>query len=170
MLSASVALGPIALVTHWKNITATGVPSCDMVGLLKVGPKPLACTRAHMNSVNPKIGIMRVFAMNMYLSVETLRYSNGSCMMMKRKKHSSSEEVTWALAGSLFLKWLKEGQMAEIMIWRHWPPWKLCVPGCSSVDPSSFVRSAHLPNQITATTPRMKTANFEPRMPNAERQ
>lgn len=60
MFKASVALGPIAVVTHWKKTTTTGVPSVMRVGLEKVGPKPFAATRAQMNSVKPKIGMMNV--------------------------------------------------------------------------------------------------------------
>lgn len=64
MFSAKVALGPMAVVTHWKNTTATGVPSLIYVPWEKVGPNPLAATRAQMNSVRPKIGITMVLAMN----------------------------------------------------------------------------------------------------------
>lgn len=63
MLSANVALGPMAVVTHWKNTTATGVPSLMCVPLEKVGPKPFAATKAQMKRVMPKMGIMIVFAM-----------------------------------------------------------------------------------------------------------
>lgn len=40
MLSASVALGPMAVVTHCKKTTAAGVPSFMCVGFENVGPKP----------------------------------------------------------------------------------------------------------------------------------
>lgn len=42
MFNARVALGPIAVVTHWKNTTTAGVPSLMFVPFEKVGPKPLA--------------------------------------------------------------------------------------------------------------------------------
>lgn len=57
ILSASVAFGPIAVVTHWKNTTATDVPSVIWVGFENVGPNPLAATRAQMKRVRPKIGM-----------------------------------------------------------------------------------------------------------------
>lgn len=56
MFKARVALGPMAVVTHWKKTTAVGVPFVMRVGLLKVGPKPWAATRAQMKSVRPKMG------------------------------------------------------------------------------------------------------------------
>ena len=63
MLSARVAFGPMVVVTHWKNTTATGVPSRIFVGFEKVGPNPFAATKAQMKSVMPKMGMMIVFAM-----------------------------------------------------------------------------------------------------------
>lgn len=63
MFSASVALGPMAVVTHWKKTTTAGVPSVILVPCLKVGPKPFAATKAQINSVRPKMGITTVLAM-----------------------------------------------------------------------------------------------------------
>ena len=56
-------------------------------------------------------------------------------MMMKRKKQRSSAEVTWELSGMWLGKLLKEGQMAEIITARHWPPWKDCVPAWNQYSP-----------------------------------
>ena len=42
MLSASVAFGPMVVVTHWKKTTTAGVPSLMCVPLENVGPKPFA--------------------------------------------------------------------------------------------------------------------------------
>jgi len=42
MFNASVALGPIAVMTHWKKTTTEGVPSVMCLLFEKVGPKPLA--------------------------------------------------------------------------------------------------------------------------------
>lgn len=64
MLSANVAFGPMAVVTHWKNTTTAEVPSVMWVPLLKVGPKPLAAAKAQIKRVRPKIGMTFVFAMN----------------------------------------------------------------------------------------------------------
>ncbi|KAI7223985.1 hypothetical protein KC333_g226 [Hortaea werneckii] len=152
MLSANVALGPIAAVTHWKNITAVGVPSVILVGLLKVGPKPFACTKAQMNSVSPKIGIITVLAMNIQRRVETWRYSSGSWIIMKRKKHSSSADVT----GDHNLEAL---------------PALETLRSCSTISDAQQVawRDFAIPNQMTATAPRMNTANLDPRIPNADR-
>lgn len=87
MFKASVAFGEIVVVTHWKNTTATGVPSRILVPLEKVGPNPFAvfgldhslqiqeyhlpATKAQMNNVIPKIGITIVFAMNKNRSFDT---------------------------------------------------------------------------------------------------
>jgi len=47
-----------------------------------------------MNKVRPKIGIMMVFAMNRYLSVDTCSQSSGNWTRIKRKKYSICAEVT----------------------------------------------------------------------------
>jgi hypothetical protein len=67
--------------------------------------------------------MMHVLTMKRYLSFDTFRYSSGNCSIMARKKHSSSAEVMGPFAGSLFGKWLKEGQMALIIVETHWPVW-----------------------------------------------
>lgn len=105
-----------------------------------------------MNKVKPNTGIITVLAMNIYRRLLTCSHNSGSWTRMKRKKHSSSALVTWAPAGRWFGKSSNEGQMAEIMTARHWPPWKDCVP-----------------NQMHATTPRTKTAKREPRRPKEAR-
>jgi hypothetical protein len=81
--------------------------------------------------------MMHVLTIKRYLSFDTFKYSSGSCSRIARKKHSSSAEVMGPFAGSLFGKWLKEGQMALIMVETHWPVWYVCVP-----------------NQMMATIPR----------------
>lgn len=122
-----------------------------------IGPREEArahspATRAHMNKVSPNIGMMIVLAMNRYRSLLTCSQRRGSWTRMNKKKHNSCALVTWALSGRWLGKSLNCGQMAEIMTSRHWPPWKDCVP-----------------NQMHATTPRMNTAKYDPRMPKEAR-
>lgn len=107
---------------------------------------------AQMNRVKPKMGIMTVLTINMYLKLLTWSHSSGSWTMMKRKKQSSSALVTRASGDRWFGKVSNCGQMAAIMTCKHCPPWNDCVP-----------------NQIQATTPRTKTAAYEPLMPNEAR-
>jgi hypothetical protein len=136
MFRASVAFGPMAEVTHCRKTTATGVPSVIFDGLEKTGPKPFAAFTAHANRTIPKIGMMHVFTIKRYRSLDTLSHSSGACRMMARKKQRSSAEVIGPEDGRWLGKWLKDGQMALSMVDTHWPAWYVCVP-----------------NQIIATIP-----------------
>ena len=53
-----VAFGAIALLIAVKKTTGTGIPEVIRVGLLKIGPKPLADPTAQPNIAIPKIGMM----------------------------------------------------------------------------------------------------------------
>jgi hypothetical protein len=52
ILKARVAFGPMALVTHCRKTTATGVPSWITLGFEKTGPNPFATYISHPAAIS----------------------------------------------------------------------------------------------------------------------